>query len=67
VWPPKATPRPGCDPAYPDESTCSPPGPPFEQGCAIPDERNFTVLRPDPQRLDADKDGIGCEPIGGRP
>ncbi|MFN8592570.1 MAG: hypothetical protein U0031_14020 [Thermomicrobiales bacterium] len=63
---PTATPIPavraGCDPAYPDESTCIPPGPPFDQGCAITMERNFTVLPPDPQRLDKDKDGIGCEP-----
>ena len=65
LWTPTETPRPGCDPAYPDARTCIPSGPPFAQGCAITDERNFTVLRPDPQRLDADKDGIGCEPIGG--
>jgi hypothetical protein len=55
--------RTGCDPAYPDQSTCIPPGPPFGQGCAITDERRFTVLPPDPQRLDHDKDGIGCEPL----
>lgn len=64
---PTKTPRPanrtGCDSAYPDENTCIPPGPPFNQGCAITLERNFTVLPPDPQRLDHDKDGIGCEPI----
>lgn len=52
-----------CDPAYPDERTCIPPGPPFDQGCAITSERLFTVLPPDPQGLDADGDGIGCEPI----
>ena len=52
-----------CDPAYPDERTCIPPGPPLDQPCAITDERNFTVLPPDPRRLDADGDGIGCEPI----
>jgi micrococcal nuclease len=51
-----------CDPAYPDERTCIPPGPPDEQPCAITDERNFTVLPPDPRRLDVDGDGIGCEP-----
>ena len=56
--------RTGCDPAYPDESTCIPPGPPFDQGCAITDERRFTVIAPDPQGLDHDGDGIGCEPIG---
>lgn len=50
-----------CDHAYPD--VCIPPGPPWEQGCAITPERNFRVLPPDPQRLDADGDGIGCEPI----
>jgi hypothetical protein len=55
--------RAGCDPAYPDASTCIPPGPPFEQGCAITDERRFPVLPPDPQGLDHDGDGIGCEPI----
>ena len=58
--------RAGCDPAYPNERTCIPPGPPFDQGCAITDERRFTVLAPDPQRLDHDGDGIGCEPIGSR-
>jgi hypothetical protein len=36
---------------------------PLAQGCAITDERRFTVLAPDPQRLDHDGDGIGCEPI----
>jgi hypothetical protein len=56
--------RTGCDPAYPDERTCIPPGPPFDQGCAITDERRFTVIAPDPQGLDHDGDGIGCEPIG---
>lgn len=56
--------RDGCDPAYPEERTCIPPGPPFDQGCAVTDERRFKVLPPDPQRLDHDNDGIGCEPIG---
>ncbi len=55
--------RAGCDPAYPELRTCIPPGPPFNQGCAITNERNFTVLPPDPQGLDRDRDGIGCEPI----
>ncbi len=55
--------REGCDPAYPDEETCIPPGPPFDQGCAVTEERRFTVLPPDPQRLDHDNDGIGCEPV----
>jgi hypothetical protein len=57
--------RSGCDPAYPDERTCIPSGPPFDQGCAITDERRFIVVAPDPQGLDHDGDGIGCEPIGG--
>lgn len=55
--------RMNCDPAYPDARTCIPPGPPFDQGCRITSERLFTVLPPDPQRLDADRDGIGCEPM----
>jgi hypothetical protein len=55
--------RTGCDPAYPEQRTCIPPGPPFDQGCAITSERLFEVLPPDPQRLDHDGDGIGCEPI----
>jgi hypothetical protein len=55
--------RAGCDPAYPEERTCIPPGPPFDQGCAVTSERLFKVLPPDPQRLDHDGDGIGCEPI----
>ena len=33
-----------CDPSYPEKRTCIPPGPPFDQGCAITDERRFTVL-----------------------
>jgi micrococcal nuclease len=57
--------RTGCDPAYPEERTCIPPGPPFDQGCAITTERRFEVLPPDPQGLDHDGDGIGCEPIRG--
>jgi hypothetical protein len=59
----KASERASCDPAYPDPRTCIPPGPPLAQGCAVTDERMFTVLPPDPQRLDHDGDGIGCEPI----
>jgi hypothetical protein len=62
----KAPPHPerlDCDPSYPEDRTCIPPGPPFDQGCAITHERRFTVLAPDPQRLDHDRDGIGCEPI----
>jgi hypothetical protein len=60
---PASAEREGCDPAYPDEETCIPPGPPFDQGCAVTEERLFTVLPPDPQRLDHDRDGIGCEPV----
>lgn len=60
---PTPDPREGCDPAYPEERTCIPPGPPFDQGCAITAERLFTVLPPDPQHLDHDNDGIGCEPV----
>jgi hypothetical protein len=55
--------RPGCDAAYPEERTCIPPGPPFKQGCKITDQRLFKVLPPDPQHLDSDGDGIGCEPV----
>jgi len=62
---PKEPERMGCDPAYPEERTCIPPGPPFNQGCVVTSERLFKVLPPDPQRLDHDGDGIGCEPIGG--
>jgi hypothetical protein len=62
---PKEPQRTGCDPAYPEERTCIPPGPPFDQGCAITSERRFDVLPPDPQALDHDGDGIGCEPIRG--
>lgn len=57
-------PRTGCDPAYPEPRTCIPLGPPYNQGCGITNERLFTVLPPDPQELDHDKDGIGCEPYG---
>jgi hypothetical protein len=55
--------RAGCELAYPEERTCIPPGPPLDQPCAITDERNFTVLPSDPRRLDADGDGVGCEPL----
>jgi hypothetical protein len=55
--------RTGCDPAYPDERTCITPGRPLAAPCSITDQRNFTVLSPDPRGLDADHDGIGCEPI----
>jgi hypothetical protein len=55
--------RTACEPAYPEERTCIPPGLPLDAPCAITDERNFTVLPPDPRRLDADGDGVGCEPL----
>jgi hypothetical protein len=55
--------RTGCDPAYPEERTCIPPGPPLAQPCAITAERDFTVLPPDPRGLDRDGDGVGCEPV----
>lgn len=55
--------RTGCDPAYPDQRTCIAPGSPLAEPCSITDQRNFTVLRPDPRGLDTDGDGIGCEPI----
>lgn len=55
--------RTGCDPAYPEARTCIAPGRPLAAPCAITSERNFTVLAPDPRGLDADGDGIGCEPI----
>ncbi len=58
--------RTGCDPAYPDERTCIAPGRPLTAPCSITDQRNFTVLSPDPRGLDADHDGVGCEPISPR-
>ena len=61
---PTTSARSGCDPAYPEQRTCIPPGPPLEFPCAITEERNFTVLPPDPRGLDRDRDGVGCEPIG---
>jgi len=65
VTPSREPKPPKCDPAYPEARTCIPPGPPFDQGCAITAERLFPVLPPDPQALDHDFDGIGCEPIVG--
>lgn len=48
-----------CDPSYPD--FCIPPPPP-DLDCKDIPHKNFTVLPPDPHRLDGnDKDGIGCE------
>jgi hypothetical protein len=47
-----------CDPSYP--GVCIPPYPPDLNCGDIPFKR-FKVLPPDPHRLDADHDGIGCE------
>jgi hypothetical protein len=55
--------RTACDPAYPDERTCITPGLPLAEPCSITDQRNFTVLSPDPRGLDTNGNGIGCEPI----
>ncbi|MBI2873159.1 MAG: thermonuclease family protein [Chloroflexi bacterium] len=47
-----------CDPAYPD--VCIP-SPPPDLDCADIPYRRFRVLPPDPHRLDANKDGVGCQ------
>ena len=47
-----------CDPAYP---TICLPSPPPDLNCPQIPYNDFVVLPPDPHRLDADKDGIGCE------
>ena len=47
-----------CDPSYP--TICLPPPPPDLDCPEIP-YTDFQVLPPDPHRLDADEDGIGCE------
>jgi hypothetical protein len=46
-----------CDPSYP---TVCIPSPPPDLNCSDIRFRNFTVLPPDPHRLDQDHDGIGC-------
>lgn len=57
--PPTATPRPSnCHPSYPD--FCIPPPPP-DLDCPDIGRKDFTVLPPDPHRLDRDGDGRGCE------
>ncbi len=51
-----------CDPAYPD--VCIPPKNVRAVNCPelkAQGLRNIRVLPPDPQRLDGDKDGLGCE------
>lgn len=50
-----------CDPAYPD-FCIAPPPPDLDCSDLDDDQRNFTVLAPDPHHFDGDKDGIGCEP-----
>jgi len=47
-----------CDPSYPD--FCIPVSQP-DLDCGDITQKRFTVLQPDPHRLDSDKDGIGCE------
>jgi micrococcal nuclease len=47
-----------CSPAYP--TVCIPPPPP-DLDCADISFRRFTVLPPDPHRLDGNSDGVGCE------
>lgn len=47
-----------CDPSYPDFCI---PSPPPDLNCKDIPHKNFTVLPPDPHKLDRDKDGIGCE------
>jgi len=56
---PTATRPANCDPAYP--TVCIPPPPPDLDCPELVPLVNFQVLPPDPHRLDADKDGIGCE------
>lgn len=56
--PPAPPPQAGCDPSYPD--ICLPPPPP-DLDCRDIPYRRFRVLPPDSHRLDADRDGIGCE------
>lgn len=46
-----------CTPEYPD--FCIPPA--ADYNCPDFSQKNFTALRPDPYRLDADGDGVACE------
>jgi micrococcal nuclease len=48
----------GCEPAYP--TLCLPIGQDLD--CSAIAEQSFTVLAPDPYKLDGDFDGVGCEP-----
>jgi hypothetical protein len=52
-----AIPQSGCDPSYPE--FCIPPPHPL-LNCDT-QQKNFTVLPPDPHGFDRDKDGRGCE------
>lgn len=56
--PPTAKPAQNCHASYPD--FCIPPPPP-DLDCGDISRKRFTVLPPDPNRFDGDKDGIGCE------
>jgi len=56
---PTPDPRAGCDPSYP--TLCLPTGVGDTVNCSDIPEKNFPVLQPDPHRLDADKNGVGCE------
>ncbi len=47
-----------CDSSYPD--VCIPEDPP-DLDCGDTGYSNFRVIKPDPNRFDGDKDGIGCE------
>ena len=49
----------GCDPAYPDVCI-PPPGAGGDLDCGDVTARDIRVLPPDPHRLDADGDGVGC-------
>ena len=47
-----------CSPAYPD--VCIPPAPP-DLDCGDIEFKNIRVLKPDPHKLDGNKDGIACK------
>jgi hypothetical protein len=48
-----------CDPSYPN--VCIPSPPPVLD-CSQIRHRNFRVFGADPHGLDADRDGVACEP-----